>query len=73
MTKSNGDIEFVTDSLPKELSSEVPYLPGKWSCRTSMYNSDAALAKKDYFYSSVTLQCLLKKKSKYKNYIKYKL
>jgi len=60
MTKTNGDIEFVTVSIPNELVWEIPYLAGKWRCTTSMYNSRDALAKDNYFYSNVSLQCFLK-------------
>ena len=60
MTKTNGDIEFVTVSIPNELVWKIPYLAGKWSCTTSMYNSHNALAKDNYFYSNVNLQCYLK-------------
>ena len=64
MIKPNGSIELVTVSLPKELVWEIPYLAGKWECVTSMFNSDAALAKKNYFYSNVSLQCYLKENHK---------
>ena len=60
MTKPNGDIEFVTVSIPDESIWEIPYLAGKWRCTTNMYNSDNALAKNNYFYSKVSLQCFLK-------------
>ena len=60
MIKPNGSIELVTVSLPKELVWEIPYLAGKWKCTTSMYNSRDALAKINYFYSNVSLQCFLK-------------
>ena len=60
MIKPNGSIELVTVSLPKELVWEIPYLAGRWRCTTSMHNSDDALAKDNYFYSSVDLNCYLK-------------
>ena len=60
MTKTNGDIEFVTVSLRNEMVQEILYLAGKWNCRTSMYNSDDSIAKQNYFYSKVTMHCALK-------------
>ena len=63
MTKPNGDIEFVTVSIPNEDLWEIPYLAGKWRCTTNFYNSDAALAKQKYFYSKVSLNCYLKENS----------
>ena len=60
MIKPNGSIELVTVSVPKELVWEIPYLAGKWTCVTSMHNSNAELAKINYFYSSVDLNCYLK-------------
>ena len=60
MIKPNGSIELVTVSLPNELVWEIPYLAGRWRCTTSMHNSNAELAKINYFYSSVSLQCFLK-------------
>ncbi len=60
ITKTNGDIEFVTVSIPNESVWEIPYLAGKWRCSTDMYNSNDALAKINYFYSRVSLQCFLK-------------
>ena len=64
MIKTNGDIEFVTVSIPNESVWEIPYLAGKWSCVTIMHNSTAALAKKNYFYSSFRLQCPLNENRK---------
>ena len=60
MIKTNGDIEFVTVSIPNESIWEIPYLAGKWRCNTNMHNSSNALAKDNYFYSEVSLQCFLK-------------
>ena len=64
MIKPNGSIELVTVSLPKELVWEIPYLAGRWRCTTSMHNSNAELAKINYFYNSVSLQCSLKENQK---------
>ena len=60
MTKTNGDIEFVTVSIPNESVWEIPYLAGKWRCTTNMHNSNNARAKDNYFFSDISLQCFLK-------------
>ena len=62
MIKPNGTWEDVTISIPKIGLLEIPYLAGRWRCSTSMHNSDDALAKDNYFYSSVDLNCSLKEK-----------
>ena len=63
MIHPDGKVKFVKVSLPTFLKNDIwkiPYLAGRWECTISKYDSDAEVAKDNYFYSNLTLQCVIK-------------
>ena len=65
MIHPDGKVKFVTVSVPTILKDNdwiLPYLAGRWECSISKSDSDAEVAKDNYFYSNLTLQCFIKEK-----------
>ena len=62
MIKPNGTWEYVTISIPKVGSLEIPYLAGRWRCSIRRSDYPDGTGKYKFLTSKVFLICSLKEK-----------